>query len=393
MKDYKVLLLFFTFFLTGCSLISFNKTTQLPTSSLPAPASTILPSPSASTEIVAETPVPSYKIITERTIDQIALLHQWDVENIFEGNETFWFSDSARFIVPISETPSEGILFFDVGNSEAALFMQTSSLQATIDEKDRVITYNAGLHIFNRNGEEIKLPQSNNSCNETVASSIIFIPNSDLIVTGHQDSISDSGLNNNNNDRARLLLWDGSKNLCSILQEFDGRLSSLSSSLDGGYISYSIVLRTMDLSNGTLVVKSETQIYDMHLKKEACHLGGLFAKFDSRNNLVVYDPGELTISFIEPSSCLIQRKFNIETRLSSFSLSPGGNLLAGVSLSGIITIWNIRTGKKIYEINSPTPTGLSLISFSPNGYFLITASGKSSSSGKDKVMLWGVPEK
>jgi len=63
--------------------------------------------------------------------------------------------------------------------------------------------------------------------------------------------------------------------------------------------------------------------------------------------------------------------------------------LAGV-IDHAIRFWEVQTGEKLLDIKLDKDV-LSIIGFSPDGHFLVTA--KRASDLADKVMLWGIPGK
>ena len=354
-------------------------------------------SPSSEMQVTpgASATTSSYETIDEKNAGQLTLLYQWDVEDVFSfnPNTTLWFSDSHQFIVPISAVTTAGfrIQSFEVDKITPTWFIKTDDREITIDDADQVITYLAGLHIYNKQGLEIKIPEANDYCSETVASQIVAIPKTKLVITGHQHY----GDITNSYGMSRLLIWNKDANSCTeLLKEFVGRLSSLSISYDGRYISYSVITSRID-SNNELVAEATTYVYNMNLGKETCHLVGLNAQFNRQNQLAVIDsPEQRMISLISPDDCMTQLKFRDEIGVSAVTFNPSGDLLAGESSEGILDIWNIKTGEKLYEIDLHTSIINSpFIGFSPDGRFLVTTKDAAPSSAeKDKVMLWGIPE-
>jgi len=334
-------------------------------------------------------PIPALAI-DKNNVSRLILLRQWELENVFGGGTTFWFSSSDQFVMPASKGSVNGIQSFDVDDPTPTWFVQTNSLEATVDDNNHVITYWQGLHFFDKKGVEIQTIKTNDNCEENVASHLVAVPRTDLVVTGHQDSISDFGLNYNVDDVSSLLIWNKDTGSCSELQKgFAGRLSSLSASYDGRYLSYGFGLK--DPSNGAW--RATVKIYDLNLQREICSLAGLNVQFNRLNQLAVYDPEGRTISMITPMDCETKIKFKVEIVPSTFSFHPNGDLLAGAAES-IVDIWDIKTSQKVHEIDLETSlANLPLIAFSPDGRFLVITKLKNSPSEMDTITLWGVPEK
>jgi len=178
---------------------------------------------------VTDTPDPSSKIIGSKNLDQLSILKQWDVEGVSSYESTnFWFSDSKQFVV----INSDGLESLKVDDLTPAWFIKSFTLDFTINENDQVLFNLRGLNIFDRQGAELQKIHAKSLCDvtERAANFIVTIPGTNLVVTGIQDSYSEFGLNGVANDKARILIWDVSKNSCSELIKFDGFLSSLSAS-------------------------------------------------------------------------------------------------------------------------------------------------------------------
>jgi len=357
----KVVQLSWLLFLTGCSLNVGNKAMSISTLA-----------------------------IDKNNVSRLILLRQWELENVFGGGTTFWFSSSDQFVMPASKGSVNGIQSFDVDDPTPTWFVQTHSLEATVDDNNHVITYWQGLHFFDKNGAEIQTIKTNDNCGENVASHIVAVPGTNLIITGHQDSISDFGLNYNVDDISSLLIWNKDTKSCSELhQGFAGRLWSLSASYDGRYFSYGF--RVKDPSNGLL--QSIVKIYDLSLNREICSLPGLDAQFNRLNQLAVFDPGEGTISIITPGDCIMRMAFNSDIVPLTFSFHPNGDLLAGAA-ANTVELWSIKTGQMLHEFDlQASLANLPLIGFSPDGRFLVITELKKSPSEMDIVTLWGIPAK
>lgn len=389
MKIKKMILYLFVLALVGCS--SGNASKSVPTST-----PILAPSFSSATPIRSTIPVsaPSYKVIDQSNVSQLILLHEWAVEHISYPANTLWFSDSRQFILPVRESTRSGIQSYEIEGFAPGWFTPVDYSENTIDETDQVIIYLAGLHIFSKLGEEIKIPEAKNYCGETIASQIVTIPGTNFVVTGHQhygDITSSYGT-------SRLLVWDKNQNSCSeFLKEFVGRVTSLSASQDGHYISYSVIT-SRTAADGELVADVSTYIYDVSLQKEICHVSGFDGRFNNQNLLAVYDPKEGILSLVTPATCASQKKFYVGRDLSAFAFNPGGDLFAGIlDLGGIssvnmLEVWSSNMGEKLHEIIIQGHASLPLINFSPDGRFLITTKDKTSPTEKSKVMLWGIPQ-
>jgi len=378
MKISRIFQFFYILVLMSCSP---SNLIQQPTQTLTSEPPTLSVAP---TQVITNTPVPLYKVIDKKNLNQLVLLYQWDVEGLyFYRSANFWFSDSNQFIVP----NSGGVQSFKVDSFTPIWLLKSLNSDFTIDENDQVLINLRGLQIFNKQGVGIQTIRTNKFCDgeEPVSNYIAAIPGTNLVVTGHQDSSSDFGLNDSYDDKARLLIWDKSKNSCSeLIKQFDGFLSSLSASYDGRYISYSVIIKT------TNPAKAVTHLYNLDLQKETCELVGTSSMFNRQNQLAVYNPREKIISLITPSDCMTQIKFNVGAEvINAFTINPSGELLAGIT-SNKIRLWDVQTGEKLREID-PEGHILSIIGFSPDGHFLITAKRADSLAEKDKVMLWGIP--
>lgn len=359
--------------------VTIAKTVQVSSTPKPTNTNQVSLTPTATMPLV-------YAEIDKKNVSQLVLLHQWDVENVDSyRSANFWFSDSNQFIVP----SYDGIQAFKVDDLTPIWFLKSLHSDFTIDEDDQVIINLKGLKIFDRQGVEIQTIRTNHFCDidEPLSIYIVTIPGTNLVVTGQQDSYRDFGLNGVGYDKARLLIWDITKNSCSeLIKQFDGFLPSLSVSDDGGYISYSVSIKATD----SMPAKSTTRIYDLNLRKEKCELnGGYNARFTRQNQLIVEDAWDGTISLVTLADCTTKTKFNIGTGVRAFAITPSGELLAGIT-DAAIHIWDVQTGEKLRKIDLKGYTE-SIIGFSPDGHFLITAKEADSLAEKDKVMLWGIP--
>lgn len=354
------------------------------TSTSERPPLFVTPIPITPTWAVTSTPQPSSRIIDKKNLDQLALLHQWEIENVYSySSANFWFSDSNQFVL----LNSDGVQSFKVDNLTRPWFLKSKTLDFTINEHDQIIINQTGLQIFDKQGVETRIIRTNQFCDvdEPASSFIVAIPQTGLVVTGQQDSYND---NDPIYDKARLLIWDISKDSCSdLITQFDGVLTSLSASFDGRYISYNVLIKSYPNPR-----KYTTYIYDLNLRKEKCNLiGGYNARFTSRGQLAIYDTREGTISLVSPTDCMTKLKFNVGTEtIFAFAISPNGELLAAVT-NHAIHFWDIQTGQKLREIG-PEKYMIWVISFSPDGRFLVTAKRADSLIEKDKVMLWEIPE-
>jgi hypothetical protein len=385
MKVRKILHLICALFLIGCvpSFIDEEEAT-FTIENTPMPSSTSLPpfSSITPTQAVTVSATPYSKIIDETNLERLALLRQWDVDDVYftyqSGN--FWFSDSNQFILPLgAKSPTVGLQAFDVNKPTPLWSYQSLQSDFTINDYDQVILNLEGLTILDTQGIEIRTIRTNKMCDFYSKPSvyILTITGSDLVITGQQDSYSD--------EKARLLIWDTNKNSCTeLIEQFDGFLSSLSASDDGHYISYSTVQTTIEPPKFT------TMIYDLDLRKEKCELdGGFLTHFTAQGQLIVYDTGDDgTFSLIKPTDCTTERDFNAGTEiLNAFAISPSGELLAGIT-DHALHFWDVKTGEKLHVIEMEEPI-LNIIGFSPNGQFLVISKDIDS---YDQVMLFGIPD-
>lgn len=379
-----LLLLFTALILTSCLPNSLTQVTQASTVEASPPVPVIsLPSATQS-PVITEMPFPLYQPISRENITQIILLHQWRIEEVFTNHATIWFSDSSQFVMPVRKASVYGIQSFRINDFNSAWLTQSDSTVVTVDMSDQVLTYLGGIHVFDRQGIEIQTIPTNTNCQENIASFIVAIPGTDLVVTGHHDSFSDFGLYDDSQDRSSLLLWDTRHHTCaSLWKEFAGRLWSLSASYDGRYIGYSFGVR----DPATWEWQSTVIIYNLSLQTETCRLVGDIVQFNKQNQVAVYNAPEGTMSVISPLDCTIESQFSSDPiKIFTFVFHPNGYLLAGASES-IVGIWDIRTGELLHTLNV---LNLPLVSFSPDGRFLVTTVSRMSPAGSDKIMLWGI---
>ena len=385
LKISKVCQFFNILVLVGCALGNIKQPLASPlaliTPTLDVTATPVRPALIATTRpVVTDTPAQSSKIIDPKNLAQLSILKQWDVEGVsyYESNN-FWFSDSKQFVV----INSDGLQSLKVDDLTPTWFIKSFTLDFTINENDQVLFNLRGLNIFDRQGAELQTIHAKSLCDvtERAANFIVAIPGTNLVVTGIQDHYDE---NNVGYDKARLLIWDVSKNSCSELIKFDGFLSSLSASDDGRHIGYNVVIKT------TGEKKFITRIYDLTLRKEKCELNVGFAVcFSSQNWLAVYDSKEGMVSLVTLDDCAYKLKFSVGSEIVyGFAISPGGELLAGVT-DHAIRFWDVQTGEKLRELDPGK--NQSVIGFSPDGRFLVTVQKGASSADKDIVMLWGVP--
>lgn len=381
----------FAIFIIYTSLISCTEQISIPPTSIPAqtlkastthqPTNTI---PSSLTPTITITPKPSYAVIQEQNVNDLEKIYEWDVDNLFNfGTTSFWLPDSNQFVLPIQKGSIGGIQSYGIDNFAETWFSNVDQpVPLTVDTDNAIITYLNGLHIFNGEGREIRTISTKDNCGKASAAYIIPRPKSNLIITGHQDSWS-GGLNYDLGDKASLIKWDKTSNLCfNLVPLINGVLFSLSISPDGHYLGYSFGDRSEPSS------RTYTKIIDLDSQKETCQLTGLFSVFNPQNHLAVYNVDDSTISFISPSDCREQDKLklNDNVRIYTLSFSPSGELLAGTSKNSLI-IWNIKSGTKVKEIDI-AEYSIPIIGFSPDGRFLVIADNYD-----HKVILFGIQEK
>ena len=379
------------FLLVGCqgNATPSEKTPMMETST-PNVLPTLLPPITIPTLLA--TPVPSYLVISEDNLGKLTLIRQWDVEDLFSLATPMWFSDSQQFIIPKipgkNDIPT-GILSFYIEKSEPVWFIETmffdEALASTINTEDQVFTYLRGLRVFNRLGEEVNRIKPKDECTHKQDLYLLAIPNSDLVATGQQVSVSEGGLNSDNDDLFSILVWDQNNNSCiKLKEEALGYLWSLSSSENGQYISYSFHIKDPE----TWALQPQTNIYDLNMQKEICNVIGLGAIFNNQGQIATNNPVERTVSITNLSDCSAQTNLKLDdsTIVWSLSFHPNGYLLAGIS-DTTVYIWNTKTQEVVYDFELPmafTPT----VNFSPDGRFILITQ-----IDNNKIMLWGVPEK
>lgn len=373
------------FILAGCQSVDSNSPSQAVTVDS---TSTVLltPFPTAVRSYTV-TPIFLDEVITEENIRELALQKKWEVEPMSQWRDILWFSDSSQFIVPTNNMSVDGLQFFNNDETLSTRFFRTDSLIATVDSKDQVAIYSRGLHILNKEGEEIKAFRTTKICDEDTATHLAAVPGTDLIVSGHQTSLSDFGLNYNIEDKSRVLMWDLEKATCiELKKEFSGRLWSLSASADGRSVSFNYGVK--DSTTG--LWHSVVEIYDLILAKEVCSLEGLNARFNYQNQIVTYDTEYETISVFSATDCTLQTEFEIGKEPLALSFNSEGDILA-VASEGLVSFWSLNKGGKLHEINLQTSlSSLPKISFSPNARYLAITQFMEIPSGKDEIMIWGI---
>lgn len=341
--------------------------------------------------VITTTPIANAKIININNLDKLVILHQWDVEHLSStyGSLNFWFSDSEQFIVPVSSSsPMGGLLSFNVDNPVPLWMIESFQSEFAINEFDEVFLNTEGLNIYYQDGIKKQTIRTNNVCDYSQLSSyILTIPGTSMVVTGIQDSYHDFGLNNNDGDKARILLWDIENHTCSnLFDQFDGTIHSLSLSPDSRYLSYTIASDVQDSR------KLFLHIYDLELREERCELKeGEIARFTTNGKLAVYEPRNRRIAMINPETCTEISTFDIGGEIiNTFSISPNEKLMADVT-SNSIDFWNLQTGEKIFVLDNQYDP-LLIFGFSPDGKYLLTSERVDDSTLKGQVMLWTISD-
>jgi WD40 repeat protein len=340
---------------------------------------------SSSTPAISPYNVP----ITKENIDELTLLNKWNVENILPFNVTnFWFSDNNYLALPIRNKSMDGIQAFRVADFSKQWFIQIDSFISTI-EKDHVFVFLRGLHVFNEQGETIQYLANNDLCQEGEASHIVIIPESNLVVTGHQNY----GDITNSYGTSRLLIWNIQQSTCKeLVKEFPGRLQSLAVSKDGRYLSYSVLTSQINPQDDSLIANLTTKIYDLQENQEICNIKGGYGLFINFQDFLVYSPKDKEIFLANRTNCKIKKSYPTDLELMTLQVNPGEDIFMGSSDSSI-GFWDLDTGEKIYNIALPSDQSyLALVNFSPDGKFLMTTQNDPSMNGQDQVMIWGIPK-
>jgi WD40 repeat protein len=353
----------------------------------PAPSPTI-----TSTEDVFASSKDTFNVIDTDNASQLELVREWQINNsIFSSlhSDSYWFSDSDQFTVNIDA----GIQSIEIGKLTPGWLIEQSGYSTyTIDQNDQIIMYDAGLHFFDRDGNELEKSEATDFCDEFDANFINTIPGTDLVITGHQDTYSEGGLNNTNSDDTfTLLLWNKTENTCrAIKRGARGFLHSISVSPDGRYISYGYGIRDL----ATWLQKEPTvKVYDMNAQEDKCSFPGLFAAFNRVDQLAIANPYDSTITLASPENCTTRLKFDDPIGTWKLLFDPAGDILASSSDTKLI-LYETDTGDKVKEFDFiPSTVSIELFGLSPDGRFLLTSSDSDLACCVNTIMLWGIPGK
>ncbi len=331
----------------------------------------------------------TFQIITTDNLNDISILREWGITEIgyLGENYNLWFSDSRRFVLP----SSEGLLAFNAYESTTAQIRPKYIVSPLdVNQDDSIYYYENGIYKIDTDGNEVFIGMDSNTCDFTSADSVKALIGSDNAITSHWSGgdIFDSY------GSSTVLIWNLIEKTCQhLIKPLTGWVQSLSLSPDGRYLSYNVTTSKTNIEKD-LIPESTIYSYDLTLQKKICNIQGRYSAFNSESQLVVVGtPDQNIVSIVSPQDCIPEIQFDKDIDITSIALHPDGNILAGVSDS-IIAFWDIYNGKKIYELNLPVPAHFSsLLNFSPDGRFLLTSKGKTTTEEKEYVILWGIPNK
>ncbi len=413
MKASKLVPVYMLIFLAGCGVTPTRAPEQSPAMTREPRAAT----PSATLEALNSTPTSlspgfptdqyaqvangqKYEVITKDNISRLALLHEWNVDGVrsslWQVDRRLWFDDSSLFFINVENYGNIGIQTYKITDFSVGWFAFTDYSNVTLGEDNHILAYQWGITIIDEQGKVMRQIYEDNICSEYSASQMIAVPNSNLVITGHQeDKEFTEGYGT-----SRIRIWDIDKNTCNELLEFPGLIESMDVDGNGHYLSYSVIRSAYDSAKEDYKIWIETIIYDLHLDDEVCSMEDVGdVLFTRQNQLMVFQRSDYTYLILDPDNCSIinQVSLDIDTyqniRIPNFTISPDGKLLV-VTAAGKIQFIDINNGELIHEVavNLIGDKPIQIVDFSPDGRFLVGARDKYHEDMKGHIMLFGVVE-
>jgi WD40 repeat protein len=201
-----------------------------------------------------------------------------------------------------------------------------------------------------------------------------------------------------------IFIWDAIKKQCigTLINE-QGSSFNFELSRDGQFLA--LLLRDVQTSNNASVF--QVQIWNVETQKQICSFTGGNAAIDPNGNFIaiadVSNNGDVNIWDIKSCKFLyaLGRKGSDRSYLMSMAVSPDGQLLAigGANSSNgqldptgtpnTIQIWQL-SNRKLLFMSDLLPNWAKILTFSPNGNYLLSEMDRISYTGNTTITLWGI---
>jgi WD40 repeat protein len=354
----------------------------MPTMASPSTAGALSPVPILAQNVVSLSPIKEWKLYSVMAIA--------------------WSPNSSDFAIAgmSSDDNSSPTLFaYNVGDSETKWSAHAyGGLSLTYRPDGRAIAVPelfGGAFLFDATtGQDIKEivdpVQEKGQCIGKVR--IAYSPDGSKIVT--MDSDFGPG-----QESTTIFIWDAVKNQClgTLIDEqgssFDFKLSS-----DGRFLA--LVLRDVRVNNDSGVLKyfgPQVQVWDIEIQRQICsfNAGNLAAgALDPNGGFIATADasGNEGVNLWDMKSCkflyALGRTESDSNSLISMTISPDGQLLA-IGSTNTIQIWRLSNRKLLFESNR-LKSAVKILSFSPNGNYLLSETDRISYTDNATITLWGI---
>lgn len=297
----------------------------------------------------------------------------------YDVNDIVWSNDNNQFVVAGGMTAEEfGITSYSVFSSDYLWFTETYvpfSVDYNFDEKSLVVPHFAGYELLDVNtGESIEnyLHQDNECFG---SQDIEILSNNRIFSLGVYPK----------SNITRIYDWDMENKIClGLFTEENG----MSFKFDTSQNSQNLVLMIYDIrtENG---YKQEIHAWNIEDKE-------IFCAYSAAKPFAISNDGSLIASgsaakrdeveIWDSEFCKPIGKIDVSSQPLSVDISPNGSLLV-IGNDSTIQLWDISNQKLLSETDKLS-NDISIVQFSPNGKFVISASNRVHIDDQAHIVLW-----
>ena len=322
----------------------------------------------------------SFPVISNRNAAQIRLLKEWE---IYDVNAITWSIDSSTFAVAGKENSDNvnlfGIYTYDINSFEKLWFSEVYvpfSLTYSPDNKSIAVP-SLGLFLLNaKTGERTKEIPYQRGC--IGSQEIKYNSDGTHIFTLSTDP---------DYRTTTISIWDVESNHCLRTIEDNGVAFDFRLSRDGSFLA--LGLRDIGKS-----LEQQVHIWNTETQKIICSFKATYhpVAFTSKGNIIAAGSidREGDIDLWDTKTCQILDTFHQEKQKGFFSMdfSPDEKLLI-VGGNFTFDIWDMVNKKIIFE-SGILPNPVKLLTFSPDGRYILSETDRVSFDSKAIITLWGV---
>ncbi|MEW5938498.1 MAG: WD40 repeat domain-containing protein [Chloroflexota bacterium] len=341
--------------------------------------------------------IPSHPRISARKAGRIHPIREWELYSVIAID---WAADSKHFAVAglnvyDGDEHSPNIFSYDIENPEVEWANFTYgglSLTYTPDGSAiavpelfggaNLLDAKTGMIIENINDPVMEKGQCIGRMD------IEYSPDSAKMITMDSDIKFGSS--------TTVFIWDTRKNEClgKLLNE-QGSSFDFEMSQDGKRLA--IMLRDVpifDAPGKAEYFGPQVQVWDLENRTKVCAFSGGNAAFDPGGKFIASADKDYNgeVNIWDATSCALQyslgRKGMDPFYGISLAISPDGKLLA-IGGSSAIQIWNLANRKLLFESES-LQNNVEILTFSPDGKYLISETVRVTKDDKAIITLWGV---